>query len=71
MDERRVRSCLRSRREDIDAAGWAIIFAVAARPKNRFAGIVPADFRSVRNVSKRISGVSATGPPGFARTARG
>ena len=71
MDERRIGSWLKIRKEDIDAAGWVNISAAAVRLKNRSVGIVPADFKSVQSVLKRINGVSATVPRGSALTVRG
>jgi hypothetical protein len=71
MDERRIGSWLKIRKEDIDAAGLVNISAAAVRLKNRSVGIVPADFKSVRSVLKKINGVSATVPRGSARTVRG
>jgi hypothetical protein len=57
MAEGRIGSWLKLRRGDIDAAGLVNISAAAVKPKNRSAGIVPVDFRSVRNVLKKINGV--------------
>ena len=71
MDEGRIGSWVIHQREDIDAAGWANISAAAVRPKNHSVGIVPADFRSVRSVLKKINGGSAMVLRGSARIARG
>jgi len=62
---------MQSRNQGTGNGGLANFSAIAARKKNLSAGAVPAVFRSVTTVSKRISGESATAPPGFARIVNG
>jgi len=56
---------------DIENVGLENTNAIAVRKRNNSAGIVPAVFKSVLNVSKKTNGESAMALPGSVRIVNG